>query len=135
MEKKLLIGLVILLFTSSCSRDDGPAEEIILKDQTFVHLFFDSEEECKEAQPDPDFWINCHQELNFLEENKVVLMLTDILWNGTYIVKGDLVILKFEQSYEVPSGEMVFKILNPAELILIENNTHWKMVSGNSIWD
>lgn len=135
MERKLLVGLLILIIVSGCSRDDGPAEEISLMDQSYVYLFFDSEEECMAAQSDPDFWINCHQELNFTEDNKVALMLTDILWNGTYIVKGDLVILKFDQSYEVPSGEMVFKILNPSELILMENNTHWKKVSEDSIWN
>lgn len=135
MKRKLLFGFVVLLFTVSCSKDDEPPKQIILENQIFVHLFFDSEEECIAAQPEPDFWINCHQELDFIEDNKVIVMLTDILWNGTYSIEKDLLILNLEPNYEIPSGEIKFKILNSLNLVRIEDNTLWKKVSGDSIWN
>lgn len=134
MKKKLFIGFVLSLFITSCSQDSVPARENMFKNKTFVHLYFDSEEECIAAQPYPDFWINCHQEIIFQERKKVTIMLTDILWNGTYEVKGDLLILNFENNFEIPTGEIVFKIINPVTLIRLDNNTLWKKVSGQSIW-
>ena len=134
MERKILMGFVLLLLTASCSQEANPGKENMFKNKTFVHLYFDSEEECMEAQPDPDFWINCHQELNFHDEKEVTIMLTDMLWDGTYEVKADLLILKFGPNPEIPSGEIFFKIINPSQLERVEDKTIWKKVSGDNIW-
>lgn len=87
-----------------------------------------------DAQPDPDFFINCHQQVDFYSENKVEIMLTDIYYRGTYKIMGDLVVLSFEPGPEIPDGEIIFQFLNPAKLYHLEYGTVWKKVSGNSIW-
>ncbi len=88
-----------------------------------------------ESQPDPDFFENCHQQLDFYKNNEVDIMLSDILWRGKYKIIGSTVVLTFEPNHEIPSGEIIFEILNPAQLRRVDNNTVWKRISGNSIWD
>ncbi|QCY67965.1 hypothetical protein FHG64_00335 [Antarcticibacterium flavum] len=61
-------------------------------------------------------------------------MLTDIIWRGKYEMEGNTVILTFEPSYEIPDGEILFEILNPAKILKTDNGTVWKKISGNSIW-
>lgn len=134
MEKKLLYIFVMVLFITSCSQDANPGRENMFKNKTFVHLYFDSEEECLAAQPHPDFWTNCHQEIIFHDRKEVTIMLTDILWKGNYKIKGDLLILNFENNPEVPTGEINFKIINPTKLIRLDDNTLWKKLSGYSVW-
>lgn len=134
MEKKLLVGFVFLMLTTGCSQDANSGKENMFKNKTFVHLFFNSEEECMAAQPEPDFWLNCHQELIFHEANEFTIMLTDILWNGTYHIQGDLLILKMEANPEIPTGEITFKIINGTKLKRLQDNSIWKKVNGNSIW-
>ncbi len=112
---------------------NAPGREKQFENQTYVHLFFDSEEECMKSQP-PDFFINCHQQIDFQEDNKVELMLSDIIWRGTYRVEKKTIILEFDDSYEVPNGELTFKIKNHNMLIRTDNNTTWRKMKGNSIW-
>lgn len=88
-----------------------------------------------ENQPEPDFFINCHQQVDFYKDNIVDIMLTDIIWRGTYRIEGNIVILSFEPSYEIPDGEIIFEIINPAKLLHTEHGTVWKKISGNSIWN
>ncbi|MFO7719804.1 MAG: hypothetical protein R6W85_05110, partial [Gillisia sp.] len=90
--------------------------------------------ECMDAQPEPDFFYNCHQQIDFMKNKKVRIMLTDILWDGTYQVQGDLLILKFTPNFEIPTGEILFEIINPTRLIKTDTNTLWKKMNGNSIW-
>lgn len=87
-----------------------------------------------DAQPEPDFFHNCHQQIDFIKDRKVRIMLTDILWDGTYKIQGDLLILTFEPNFEIPTGEIIFEILNPTLLIKTDDNTLWKKMKGNSIW-
>jgi len=91
--------------------------------------------ECMDAQPDPDFFLNCHQQVDFYPGNKVEIMLSDIYYRGKYQIFGNLVILTFEPGPEIPEGEIIFEMLNPAKLLNLENGTVWKKVSGNSIWN
>lgn len=88
-----------------------------------------------DSQPEPDFFENCHQQVDFYKDNKVEIMLTDIYWRGTYSLQGNLVILKFDPNYEIPDGEIIFEIINPAKILNSENGTVWKKISGNSIWN
>lgn len=136
MKTTHLISAFLLVFLGTgCTHIATSNRENKFKNKVFVHLFFNSEQECIDSQPEPDFWYNCHQQLDFLEENKVQIMLTDIIWQGTYKIQKDLVILSFEPNYEIPSGEIIFEIVNSSKLINTENNTIWKKVSGNSIWN
>ncbi len=106
----------------------------MFQNKSFVHLYFETEKECLDAQPEPDFFQNCHQQIDFMKDRKVRIMLTDILWDGTYKIQRDLLILTVEPNFEIPSGEITFEILNPTRLIKTDDSTLWKKMNGNSIW-
>ncbi len=126
--------VLAVLLLASCTHVPPPFHENILANKSYVYLFFSTEKECLENQPEPDFFINCHQQVDFYKNSVVEIMLTDIIWSGTYKIEGNIVILTFEDSYEIPDGEIIFEIINPAKLLLTENGTVWKKISGNSIW-
>jgi hypothetical protein len=134
MKPKSVFFILLLLVFTSCSQVGTSARDNIFKNKSFVHLYFETEKECLDAQPEPDFFINCHQQLDFMKDKKVRIMLTDILWDGTYKVQGKLIILKFEPNYEIPTGEITFEIINPIRLIKTDDNNLWKKMNGNSIW-
>ena len=123
------------MLLGSCSKNDIPVRENMLVNSSFVYLYFPTLKECMEAQPDPDFWINCHQQVDFYPGNRADIMLTDIYYRGTYRIMGNLVVLTFEPGPEIPDGEIVFQMLNPSKLLYLDNGTVWKKMSGNSIWD
>lgn len=135
MKPKSVFFILILALISACSQVGISGRETIFEDKTFVHLYFETEEDCLASQPEPDFFYNCHQQLDFLKDKKVQIMLTDVLWNGEYKLKGDTVILTFEPNYEIPSGEIIFEIINPTKLLKSDDQTIWKKISGNSIWN
>lgn len=118
----------------ACSHNVVPVKENMLKNKSFVHLYFQTLEECIEAQPEPDFFMNCHQQVDFYAGKKVEIMLSDIYYRGTYKITGNLVVLTFEPNHEIPDGEIVFQLLNPAKLLLLDEGTVWKKMSGNDIW-
>ena len=124
-----------ILFLCSCSHTPPPSRDNMLKNKTFVYLFFATEKECLESQHDPDFFENCHQQVDFYKNNVVEIMLSDIIYRGKYTIKGSTVVLTFENIPEIPNGEIIFEILNPAQLRRVDNNTVWKRISGNSIWN
>lgn len=133
MRPKTQIFLLVLMLITACSQV-GPRENM-LQNKTFVHLYFETEEECMAAQPEPDFFYNCHQQVDFMKNKKVRIMLTDILWDGVYKTKGNLIILTFEPNFEIPTGEILFEIISPNRLIKTDDNTVWKKMNGNSIWN
>lgn len=124
----------IIMLLGSCSPQIIPIREKMLVNKSFVYLYFKTEKECMEAQPDPDFFINCHQQVDFYPDQRVEIMLSDIYYRGTYQIMGNLVILTFEPGPEIPEGEIIFEMLNPAKLLHLEHGTVWKKVSRNSIW-
>lgn len=127
--------LLLLLCLTSCSGEDDSTHENFLQDQTYVHLFFQSEKECIDGQPEPDFFYNCHQQVNFLQNNTVEIILTDIIWRGRYEIKMNTIILYFEPNFEIPDGEIKFEILHSTKLLNLDHSTVWKKVNGDSIWD
>lgn len=127
--------LALLLFSASCTKDSPPEKENILENKSFVYLFFETEKECYENQPEPDFFQNCHQQVDFYEDDIVEIMLTDIIWRGIYEIKDNLVILTFEPNYEIPNGIVIFEKLNGSQLLKVDNNTIWKKMTGDSIWE
>lgn len=135
MKAKTVISLLILIVISACSQVSITGRENIFKNKTFVHLYFETEEECIASQPEPDFFYNCHQQLDFLKDKKVQIMLTDILWIGEYKLEGDAIILTFEPNNEIPNGEIIFEILTPTKLLKTDDSTIWKKVNGNSIYN
>ena len=135
MKTKILLFFLLVTIAGACSKIPPPVKNHILKNQTYVYLFFETEEECLENQPDPDFFINCFQQVDFLENNEVRLILTDIIHNGIYKVESNNIIITLEPNYEVPNGVLIFEFLNPNLIYNLENNTYWKRVRGNSVWN
>ena len=134
MKNIFTICCVIMLF-GSCSPHGMPVKEKMLINKSYVHLFFETQKECMDSQPDPDFFINCHQQVDFYKDNVVDIMLSDIYYRGTYQIFGNLVVLTFEPGPEIPDGEIVFEMINPAKLLHLEHGNVWKKVSGNSVWE
>jgi hypothetical protein len=138
MMKKITIALAFLFLTTACSRVAPPAKENMLKNKSFVFLFFSTEKECLENQPEEGFFHNCHQQVDFYKNNNVEIMLTDIIYRGKYEIQGNTVILSFEPGPEIPNGILLFEILNGAKLLELNHEMEevkvWKKISGNSIW-
>lgn len=134
MERNITIIFYILLLIS-CSPGENSSKEEMLINTTYVHLFFASEKECLDAQPEPGFFYNCHQQLDFYQNNNVEIMLSDIIWRGNYETENNTVILTFEPNYDIPNGEIRFEIFNSLWLVNLENETLWKKVTGDSIWE
>jgi hypothetical protein len=137
MKPVLTIFSIILLTSIVCQQEkDKPVlAEYNFKNDTFIHLFFETEEDCINAQPDPNFFINCHRQVDFLENYRANIMLTDIIHIGQYKVEGNKIILSFDVNYEIPSGEIIFEILKKSLLRKLDDNTEWKKMTGDSIWD
>ncbi|MFD1095863.1 hypothetical protein [Salegentibacter chungangensis] len=134
MRGVLLMLFALVFSLSSCSRVSSGPDENAFRDKTFVHRYFETEEDCLKAQPDPDFFVNCHQQVDFFSNNEVEIVLSDIIWRGDYIVEGDMVILSFQPNFEIPDGEINFEILNLSVLRKLDDNTRWVMMRANSIW-
>jgi len=119
---------------SFCERNELPKKNSF-ENETFIFLYFKTEKECLDAQPSSDFFINCHSEINFLEESVAEIILTDIIWRGEYKVENKNIIVTFEDNYEVPDETIVFQIMNKSKLKRLDDNTVWNKMVGNSIWD
>lgn len=133
--KNIVINCCIIMLLGSCSPHAIPVKENMLKNKSFVYLYYPTLKDCMDAQPDPDFFINCHQQVDFYPDNKAEIMLSDIYYRGTYRIMGNLIVLTFEPSHEIPEGEIIFEMLNPAKLLHLEQGTVWKKISGKSIWN
>ncbi len=134
MKIKLLFLYSFFLMTSFCERSEHPKDAIDLENETFVYLHFKTEQQCLDAQPS-DFFINCHSEISFLENGLAEIILTDIIWRGEYSIINKNIILRLENSPEVPKGTLVFQIINDSKLKKVDDNTIWKKMKGTTIWD
>ena len=119
---------------SFCERNELPKNKNSFENETFIFLYFKTEKECLDAQPS-DFFINCHSEINFLEDGLAEIILTDIIWRGEYKVEKKNIIVTFEDNYEVAEGTIVFQIINKSKLKRLDDNTVWDKMTGDSIWD
>lgn len=133
MKKILLLSVLgILLF--SCS-DDDEIEQPEFAGKTFDHLYFETEQECLDAQPEPDFFMNCHQQVDFLDNENVEIMLTDIIYKTTYSINSsEIIVYSTPNTYEF-QNDLIFQIINPSTLKLTRDNTIWKERTGNSPWN
>jgi hypothetical protein len=119
---------------SFCGRSELPKDEFSFENETFIYLYFKTEQECLDAQP-TDFFINCHSEINFLKNGLAEIILTDIIWRGEYTVVKKNIIVTFEDNHEVPEGTIVFQIINKSKIKRVDDNTVWNKMTGDSIWD
>lgn len=134
MKKKITYIAIVLAIFTSCNKLNTPGQEKQFENKSYVRLFFDSEEECQDAQP-PDFFINCHQQVDFYKDNLVEIMISDIIWRGTYVVVNKKIIISMEPNFEIPSGEIIFEVKNNTLLIKTNDRTEWRKMKGNSIWN
>ena len=91
MKKYFLLSITGMILLS-CSNDDD-FNKLLFIGKTFDYLYFETEQECIDAQPDPDFFINCHQELSFIDNKKVEIMFTDIIRSTTYTIEASKIVL------------------------------------------
>jgi hypothetical protein len=119
---------------SFCERNDLPKDKVSVENETFIYLYFKTEQDCLDAQT-TDFFINCHSEIKFLENGLAEITLTDIIWRGEYTVKKKNIIVTFEDNHEVPEGTLVFQIINKSKIKRLDDDTVWKKMTGDSIWD
>ncbi|WP_024770898.1 hypothetical protein [Aquimarina macrocephali] len=133
MGKYFLLSIFGVLLLSCSNDDDSQKIEFIGK--TFDYLFFETEQECIDAQTDPNFFINCHQELSFIDTENVEIVFTDIKYSSNYKIENNKVVIYSSSNTLGFQNNIVFEILNNSSLKLVDNNTIWKLRTGNSIWD
>ncbi len=126
----LLIGITLL----SCSNENY-SEKSDLIGKTFDYLFFETEQECLDAQPDPNFFINCHQELNFIDNEKAKIILTDIIYSVSYTIENDKIIIHSSPNTFEFQNDIIFEKVSTFSLKRLDNDTLWNERNGNSLWE
>ena len=135
--KKYMLSIT-MLFLLACSGDKNDViipqipEASGFEGKTFDHLIFETEQECIDAQPNPDFFINCHREIYVMDDHRVQIMLKDMLMIVEYTIEDDHLIVHFGDN---PENFFVYEILSPSSLKLLHDDTVWNERTGNSIWD
>ena len=133
MKKYFLLSVLGILFLSCSSDDNSEQSELIGK--TFDYLLFETEQECIDAQLDPNFFINCHQELSINDDENAEIILTDINYSVKYSIEnGKLIIHSNTTTFEF-QNDMTFEIINTTSLKLLSNNTIWNERIGNTLWN
>ncbi len=131
--KNLSIYILLLVLFLGCSSDSTFTDSDLIG-KTFDHLFFSTLKECRAAQPDPNFFINCHQELEILNQKELTIVLTDIVNQTEYQLRGNLLIIKASNTTEF-ANDLVFEILDEQTLRRSGANTIWNERLGASPWD
>ncbi|WP_025666355.1 hypothetical protein [Aquimarina megaterium] len=126
-----ILGIVLL----SCSNDDDNSQNTEFVGKTFDYLFFETEQECIDAQTDPNFFINCHQELSFVDNENVEILFTDIKYSANYKVGNNKIVIYSSSNILEFQNDIIFEIINDSSLKFVDNNTIWKLRTGNSIWN
>lgn len=126
----LLIAITFL----SCSSDDNVHESVYVG-KTFDFLFFETQQECLDAQTDPSFFINCHQELNFIDTEKARIVLTDIVYKINYSIFNNRIRIHSSANITEFQDDIFFKRISDSSLIRLDNNTIWYERDGESVWD
>ena len=127
----LFIGITF----SNCSNDDDNSQQSELIGKTFDHLFFETEQECIDAQSDPDFFINCHQELSINDNENAEIILTDIIYSVKYSVENDKLIIHSNATTFEFQNDLTFELINITSLKLLSNNSTWNERVGNTLWN
>ena len=132
--KKLLLLFLFGITILSCSKDENFKQSKFIG-KTFDYLFFETEQECINAQPDPNFFINCHQELSFMDNENAEIMLTDIKYSVGYTIENNKIIIHPNSRTFEFQNNLIFEIINDSSLRLTENNTIWNERIGNTLWN
>jgi len=132
--KKYFILLALGTLFLNCSNNDN-SEQYEFIGKTYDYLFFETEQECINAQPDPNFFLNCHQEISFIDKGKAEIILTDIPYSVDYTIEKSKIIIHSSPNTFEFQNDLIFEILNNSSLKLIDNNTIWNERIGNSLWN
>ncbi len=125
--------LIFVLITLLSCVDDNLKNQ--LAGERYVRLFFPTEQECLDAQPNPDFFfLNCFQDLEFLNESEGIIVFTDIVNKIEYSVKGDQITIKPVGNSEF-TNELRFIYHNRDSLGDLAQQVYWTRVTGTTVWD
>lgn len=105
MRKAFLLLLIVASF-AGCRKEHqvGPKEG-----QKFVNLLFPDQASCTQFQQSTGGMVfNCHQSIEFKENNVVDMMVTDILNRGSYKQAGDIIMISFEGPNDVQWTRVLF---------------------------
>jgi len=100
--------------------------------QRFLHALVPDQAACDRIRQNGVIF-NCFQEIQFQEDRRVTVVVTDIQNLGRYVYRGDKIIIQFEQGFDVPD-KMELKVLNENTLV-DENGFEWKRWEGPGTWD
>lgn len=134
LRASFVVVLLLPLSLAGCDLVSLPGwSRAFSEHRLYTYDFFASFGECLEAQPSPDFWINCSQTANFCPNGRVELMVTDILHAGTCAVDGRSVTLTFRENPEV--GRRVRFVLSPDGESITERGSGsvWKRKGGEQL--
>lgn len=126
--------LVFGTFILSCSNDDNIGQNEFVG-KTFDYLFFETEQECINAQPEPDFFLNCHQEISFIDNETAEIILSDIQYSTSYTIDNSKITIHSSENTFEFQNDIIFEKVSSSLIRRIENNTVWKQRQGNSIWN
>ena len=129
----LILFIGITLF--NCSSDDDNSQQSELIGKTFDHLFFETEQECIDAQSDPNFFINCHQELSIIDNENAEIILTDNIYAVKYSIENGKLIIHSNATTAEFQNDLIFELINISSLKLISNNSIWNERIGNTLWN
>ncbi len=129
---QLLILVVISVFLG-CNRESEDVDVQHFIGKKYSHLLFATEKECIKAQTDPEFFINCAQQLEFMDEKYATIMLTDIMNRAGYSVSGKTITLRADYGPELYE-DIVFEIIDEKTLKRMDNGSIWRLQIGDSIW-
>ena len=128
---RIAVYSLLTLLISCSGREDI---QLTFTGKTFNHLFFETEQECIESQPNPDYFSNCGQQLTFIDDTQATIILTDIVNAVTYSVDKNMIVITPTSGSEF-SDDIVFEIIGPGTLMQVDNDSIWKEQLGDSIWD
>ena len=124
--RNLLVLLAITLFIGGCSKDIDLGQG-----QRFLHSLVPNQQACEQVQQS-SIVFNCFQSVEFIGGHQAEVMVTDIMNRGHYKKKGNKIIIKFEDNFDVPE-RMEFEIVN--ENTIRYKGSDFKRWKGPSIWD
>lgn len=124
----IIVLLAITLFIGGCSKD---IDFDMGQGQRFLRTLVPNQQACDLVQQS-SIVFNCFQSVEFIGGRQAEVMVTDIINRGHYKKKGNKIIIKFEDSHDVPE-RMEFEIVN--ENTLRYKGSDFKRWKGPSIWD
>jgi len=99
----------------------------------YQHLIepFHTLEECLAAQ-NPDFFVNCYQEVDFCPDGSAIIIVTDIQEPGSYVVGDGVIETYWPDAVEAPA-ELGFKPVSPQHLVDDIKNWDWLLAEDERI--